>query len=100
MERYVTDLYCPGNDVTISHSSANLKHANSGSERQKTPMPKEALVDAASLEQEFRRSFFLMLIIESRVRPDWLYDPKIYSATFKEQVTTFTRLRVMLCVFL
>lgn len=95
MECYVTDLYCPGNDVTVSHSSATLKHTNSGSERQKTAMPKEALVDAASLEQEFRRSFFLMLIIESRIRPDRLYDPKIYSSTFKEQVHDAQSLRLV-----
>lgn len=98
MERYVTDPCSSGNDVTVS-CSAILKYANAGRERQRTAMQKEAFVDAASLQNFFRRSFILMLIIESRVGEDRLYDPKIYSATMKEQVTTFTRLGMMHCIF-
>jgi len=99
MERSVTDLCCPGNDVTVSCSSAILKYANAGRERPRTAVQKEALVNSAILQQKFRRSFFSMLIIESRVGQDRLYNPRIFSATFKEQVINFTRLRMKLCLF-
>lgn len=96
-ERYVTDLCYHGNDVTLLYSSAILKYVLAGPERQRAAMKEEAFVRAVSFQRKISRSFFLMLIIESRVGRDRRYDSKIHSATSEKQVTTFTRMMMKMC---
>lgn len=91
IERNVADLCWFEKDVTVLCPSVILKYTNAGRELQRNAIQNEALADADSLLQNIRRPFCLIQIVENRPGQDRrvsVYDPKLYSATFKKQVTT------------